>query len=62
LNYKVNDYNQSNDKKYDFTEKFLVSGSGFITNSLRFAKEHSIDCFERVGNMEFNKIDLNEIL
>lgn len=62
LKYKVNDNNSSNDKKFEFKNAILVSGSGFIGNALRFAKELSIDCFEKVGEMEFNKINLDEIL
>lgn len=62
LNYKVIDNNASNDKKYKFKKAILVSGSGFIGNALRFAKEHSIDCFEKIGNMEFNKINLDELM
>lgn len=59
---KVIDYHKSEDKKFTFNKTILVSASGIIPNALRFAKEHSIECYCKSGNNEFVKYDLNSII
>jgi hypothetical protein len=45
VNSNVGDYHDSDDKKWEFKEVIFASKSGFIPNSLRFAREFSIRCY-----------------
>lgn len=61
LNSKVKDYHESEDKKFDFNKILLVSAKGFIQNSLRFAEEYEIECYERKSKNKFKLIKVKTI-
>lgn len=60
LKSKVDDYHNSEDKKFKIKNIVLVSSSGIVTNALRFAKEHNIECWYKENNdfIKYNPDDL----
>lgn len=61
LNSKINDTQSLKDKKHAIHNRWLVSSSGFVPNSLRFANEHGITCYEKVGEGKFEIVTLKEV-
>ncbi|GEC77585.1 hypothetical protein [Flavobacterium aquatile] len=42
---QVNEYKNSGNKEYKFTEVYFVSPSGFIENALKLAEDNNIKCY-----------------